>query len=165
MRTLTVAILTLLTLTGKSQDCSIEDHIHLILKSSVESDIYYYLDFEKDNVPSGELKYFNDRMDISEDGINDLDLSKTALIERVELNMLSKNHISKKPKFVVFNSGIIGDKVLFEVLFYREDYLLDQSATENYKKYRRFNAGIRYLFELNEEGCVVSVNKSAVNYG
>ena len=139
--------------------CELEKQFSVILEASIESAVYFLLDFEKHEVPVGSILYFNEVIQLENDS-SKVDIKKT--IDMEQLNKLSN---SNKYSYVCFNTGVISNKISFLVMFYREDYLTDQNAESKFLKYKRFNIGILYSFVLDENGCLKGYTKEVLNFG
>lgn len=142
-----------------SSNCEIEKYFSVIIEQLIESDIYYLLDFKKEEVPKGSIFYFNEIISIDSNSIEDDSLMK------IDMEKLNTGTNSNQYNYVCFNTGLSGNKISFLVMFYREDYLTNQNTKSKFLKYKRSNIGVLYSFELDESGCLKGYTKKVVNFG
>ena len=119
MKSFLTFILIIFSLQGNlNQEYSKEILIDLYLRQNLESDVYYYLDFDKEDVPKAEFFYFKKEIPFN---LKILERDSKSTIKTANFSELSnKKSISN---YVVFNTGFIDNTIVMEIFFNREDFL------------------------------------------
>lgn len=133
------------------------------IKKLIEQDLYYYLDFEKDEIPKATIFYFEENIQIDLERFlltRDTDIQFDT-ISKVDLTSFSFS--KKKSNYVAFNSGIVDGYIMFEVFFNREEYL-NVPGKNKYETWKSHNGGMSYLFSLNDQGFILGFEKKPINY-
>ena len=159
MKSFLTFILIIFSLQGNlNQEYSKEILIDLYLRQNLESDVYYYLDFDKEDVPKAEFFYFKKEIPFN---LKILERDSKSTIKTANFSELSnKKSISN---YVVFNTGFIDNTIVMEIFFNRE-YFLNTPGNSEYETWRKQNGGINYLFEFDKEGRLINSKKKPILY-
>ena len=143
------------------QDCERISLIKKLVNESIESDVYYYLDFKKNEVPESKIFYFDERIKIDysrfklEDPIN--------VHKSRKVNIPNRNLSQEESNYVAFYTDLEDNMIMVEVLFNRESYF-NKPAQTKYETWRRRNAGMSYLFSFSDSGCLSWLEKKVSSY-
>jgi hypothetical protein len=134
-----------------------------ILNESIVPDFHHFLGIkmvDKKNIPS--IYFFKKNVELD--------------FNRFEVNNLEKKPNSKKhiyfeeysvdftnANFIVFNSHLLGNSIIFEVYYKREEYFNIPNDSE-YEFWRRMNGGMSYYFEFDENNNLKGFKKKWFSY-
>lgn len=143
-----------------AQDCNKSFLIDMQIKQSLESDVYYFLDFKKEEIPSPKFFYSEEKIAIN------LKRFGIESLEKVNDENIKLNHIGvlkEESNYIVFNTGLVDNYIMLEIFFKREEYLNRPNKSE-YETWRRYNAGVSYLFQFDSKGCLIELKKHPISY-
>ena len=133
-----------------------EELILNIVKQSLKSDIHYYLDFSKNEIPEVKICYFNEKLIVN--GYDKKEPSmKVTFPERSNEVFCSLNHAN----YVLFHSDLVNGKMRVDILFNRAKYLNRPGKTQ-YETWSRNNGGMSYEF-LYEKGRIYDYKKKVIS--
>lgn len=146
-----------------AQYCNLSSLIDMQVKLSLESDIYYYLDFKRDEIPLPKIYYSNEPIPLNLKRFSIKLIESQREDESKDLELIKIGASKEESNYIVFNSGLIQNYIMLEIFFTREEYLNRPDRSE-YETWRRFNSGISYLFEFDDMGCLIKIEKSPISY-
>lgn len=161
MKSFLIILYSLIFSCSSAQDCNKSSLIDRQIKQSLETDIYYFLHFKKEEIPLPKLFYSKEKIA--------LNLKRFGVKSQEEVNNenIILNHIGtlkEESNYIVFNTGLIDNYIMLEIFFKREEYLNRPDKSE-YETWRRYNAGISYLFQFDSKGCLIELKKHPISYG
>lgn len=134
-----------------------------ILEESIIPDFHHFLGikkFDKKNIPS--IYFFKknveldfNRFDVKNNEIKSID-KKNFYFEDFSVDFTNAN-------FIVFNSHLLGNSIIFEVYYKREEYFNIPNDSE-YEFWRRMNGGMSYYFEFDENNNLIGFKKNWFSY-
>ena len=141
-----------------AQDSDIGTLIDKYIKLNLQSDIYYFLDFKKDEIPVPNLFYSNERITINRERSG---IKKQR--DEAKKIMFPSSTTKIDSNFIVFVTDLIDNQLSVEIFFNRDDYLNVPGKTE-YDTWRRYNAGMTYLFSFDDKGYLNDIKKKPLSY-
>ena len=146
------------------QKCNIEKLTYLYIKESLVSDIYFFLDFDKEKIPEAKIYFFNEIIPINYKNfeIDKCNLSSKNFLQN-NLDFLNIGNSKDDCNYVLFHSVLENNTIMFEIFFNRADFFNIQGKTL-YDTWRRNNSGISYLFIFNENSCWLDIKKKPISY-
>lgn len=148
---------------SSAQYCNKSSLIDMQVKQALESDIYYFLEFKKEEIPLPKLFYSTERipLNLKRFSVKSVESQENKESKDLELNKISTS--KEESNYIVFNSGLVQNYIMVEIFFKREEYLNRPNKSE-YETWRRYNAGVSYLFEFDDNGCLIKIRKHPISY-
>lgn len=137
--------------------------INNIIENSLIQDIYYYFDFNKnEEIPQPKFFYSNEKIPLNIKRFKVNGNINSQIIDDFDFKNFSE--LKKNSGYIVFNSGLIDNSIVMVEIFFIRDEFFNIPNSSEYETWKRNNGGMSYLFEFNNEGCLMKLNKKAISY-
>lgn len=162
MKYIAVLWVVLMNSFGVFGQCDTAQEIHNYLKSNLEYDTCSLY-----QIPITALKvdftYFDEEISIDFKRFKMLKDVKVDFKHKLDFESLSDP--LEGSKYVVFHSSVHGQYIMVETLYNRPSYLNNAKEETEFKRRRRFNGGVSYVFIIDKKGCIQEVKKTISQYG